>query len=279
MRKYPLAFFFLLTFAITWGLAGIYFLFPKFLTSLFGPISVSNPIFILAVWAPTTSGFILSAVIGGKMEVVGLLKRIRPGKVSIHWYLLLLLVVPATGIMMSIITRTAMPLQSASVSSLLSFLLINLITGPLGEEFGWRGFALPRLIGRYNAVVASLILGLIWGLWHLPSFLISGTPQSNLQFPYFILTALALSVIITWVFVHVKQSIFFSVLFHYIFNFTLSMISGALIQMSFTLTAFAVLIVALSGWDLGKPRITEDVSTAGARIDNKNKKTGRITNR
>ena len=68
-------------------------------------------------------------------------------------------------------------------------------------------------------------------------------------------------------------------MFHYIINFTLNMISGALMQMSFILTAFAVLIVVLSGWDLGKPRITEDVSTAGARIDNMNEKTGRTTNR
>jgi membrane protease YdiL (CAAX protease family) len=261
MRKHPLVYFFLLTFAITWGLAGLYFMLPNLFTSLFGPISAHNPIFILAVWAPTISGFILSAVTTRKSGVVGLLKRFVPARVGIGWYLLVTLVVPAAGILISVITRKVMPLQTMSVTSLLSFLFINLITGPLGEEFGWRGFALPRLLVRHKAVLAGLILGLIWALWHLPSFLISGTPQSNLQLPYFILAALALSVIITWVLIHAKQSIFLSFLFHYMVNFTLSVISGALMQISLVLTAFAIFIVALSGWDLGKPKIAIDSPT------------------
>ncbi len=241
MKKHPLTSFFLLTFAITWGLAGLYFLIPRRLTDLFGPISPSNPIFILAVWAPTLSGFILSAATGGKAAVAALLKRFLPGRVSVLWYLLVVVVVPAAGILISAVTRAAMPLQSASSFSFLSYLFINLITGPLGEEFGWRGFALPRLLARYKAAVAALILGLVWGLWHLPSFLVSGT----------------------WVFVHVKLSIFFGFLFHYFVNFTLSMISGALLPISLVLTAWAILIVALFGWDLGRPADLGRASSLG----------------
>src|SRR5574337_857223 len=61
-----------------------------------------------------------------------------------------------------------------------------LTTGPLGEELGWRGFALPRLLKRFNPFVASLVLGAIWGVWHLPSFYLAGMVQARLALPIFI---------------------------------------------------------------------------------------------
>jgi uncharacterized protein len=77
---------------------------------------------------------------------------------------------------------------------------VTLVTdpGPLGEEFGWRGFALPFLLGRRPPLAAALILGLVWAFWHLPTFLIPTLHQSQLSFPVFVLNSMALSVIMTW---------------------------------------------------------------------------------
>ena len=73
-------------------------------------------------------------------------------------------------------------------------------TGPLGEEFGWRGFALPRLLQRPSALAAALILGVVWWAWHLPLFFISSMSQWELSIPVFLLNVLALSVIMTWLY-------------------------------------------------------------------------------
>lgn len=59
------------------------------------------------------------------------------------------------------------------------FLLSGLLDGPFGEEPGWRGYALAKLQSRYNALVASLILGVLWAVWHLPFFFIEGSAQST----------------------------------------------------------------------------------------------------
>jgi membrane protease YdiL (CAAX protease family) len=255
VKRCPLLSFFIMTFAITWGLAALYFIFPNFLTSLLGPVSVSNPLFVLAVWAPTISGFILSAVTSGGRGVLALLKRFLPGRASVWWYVVTVLMIPVAGMLIVLAARGSIPLLTAAPATLLSFLFINLITGPLGEEFGWRGFALPRLLERFQPLLAAVILGAIWGAWHLPSFMMAGTPQSGLQLPYFLLSALCLSVIITWVFIHVRQSIFFGFLFHYMINFTLNLTGTSLLQLSLLLTAIAILVVVFFGWDLGKSKV------------------------
>ena len=81
-----------------------------------------------------------------------------------------------------------------------NFVLVLLLGGPLGEEFGWRGYALPALQERYSWRFASLILGVVWGVWHLPLFYIADTAQSHIPFALFMLSTIALSVLFTWLF-------------------------------------------------------------------------------
>lgn len=80
---------------------------------------------------------------------------------------------------------------------LLAFLISLIFGGPLAEEIGWRGYALPRLHEERNPLVSDLILGVVWGLWHLPLFFIAGTTQSFLAFVPFMLWAVGLSVLFT----------------------------------------------------------------------------------
>ena len=93
-------------------------------------------------------------------------------------------------------------------------LLLAVIKGPV-EEFGWRGFALPLLQRKFAPVWAGLILGVIWGLWHLPVFLLSGTQQSEWSFTAFFTGCLAISVIATALFNRSRGSILLSAFFHF----------------------------------------------------------------
>jgi hypothetical protein len=117
----------------------------------------------------------------------------------------------------------------------------------LGEEVGWRGFALPRLLARFSPIAASLLLGAVWGIWHLPSFFVSGLPQAGLQIPVFLLGALSLSVIATWIVIHARGSVFLSMLLHFSVNFTLNVLGVKLLQVGLFQTAAALILLAVYG--------------------------------
>lgn len=84
----------------------------------------------------------------------------------------------------------------------------------MGEELGWRGFALPRLQARMSALSASLILGLLWALWHLPLYLTAGHPLSEVFFGWFLLSILADAILFTWIFNNTRGSLLVVLLFH-----------------------------------------------------------------
>jgi uncharacterized protein len=95
-----------------------------------------------------------------------------------------------------------------------NFGLVLLVGGPLGEEFGWRGYALPVLTTKLGWRSASLIIGVIWGLWHLPLFFMSSTPQAHMPLAWFVVSTIAQSVIFAWVFRHSGQSIVPALVMH-----------------------------------------------------------------
>src|SRR5262245_49328835 len=192
MRKRPLLSFFVLTFAITWGLGACFALFPDRLVALFGPISNTNPLFYVAVYAPSLSALIVTAYADGIGGLRQLLSRLLRWRVSILWYFIVLLGMPALMVGSAVLTAwfsgEHFDFTKGHKELALYFVLLSLVRdpGPLGEELGWRGFALPRLLQRHSALTASLILGLIWGIWHLPAFFLSGLPQNQLSLPAFL---------------------------------------------------------------------------------------------
>jgi membrane protease YdiL (CAAX protease family) len=105
------------------------------------------------------------------------------------------------------LTDTPLPLLAL-------FLLIYAFTDGIGEELAWRGFALPRLLVRHSALIASLILGVIWALWHLPLLWTEAAAmyQQPLWLPMLDITAK--SVLFSWVFVHTRGSVLLAILFH-----------------------------------------------------------------
>ncbi len=88
-----------------------------------------------------------------------------------------------------------------------NFALVFLVGGPLGEEFGWRGYALPALQRRWGWRIASLVLGGAWALWHLPLFYSAGAVQSHLPLGLFALSAIASSVLFAWLFNRTEGSV------------------------------------------------------------------------
>ncbi len=101
----------------------------------------------------------------------------------------------------------------------LAFLFNLLFGGPLNEEVGWRGYALPRLQADWGALRSSFVLGLLWVFWHLPVFFIAGTSQSEMPFVAFALWVVALSILFTWVYNGTGGSLLLVILAHGAVNF------------------------------------------------------------
>jgi CAAX protease family protein len=246
-----LVLFFILTFVITWGIGAFAILLPAQFRAIFGEMSVFSPLFILAVAAPTISATILTLVCEGWSGLGALYARLIRWRFGIPWYALVLIGIPVLGWLTSRVAG-ADPTYDLSTPALIFAALLNLlITGPLGEELGWRGYALPRLLKRFNPFVASLILGAIWGVWHLPSFFVSSLVQAGLVLPIFLFGALCTSILATWVFQHTGGSVLVTVLLHYMLNFSLSVVGAPFPAFTLVMLVPTILVVLLDkrfGW-------------------------------
>lgn len=226
-KRYPLVTFFILTYVIAWTI-----LIPL---GVFLPHLLTNPVILIGGWSPTISAIILTGLTSGKAGVRELLRRGLRWWVGIHWYLVVffgIAIIGAGAIALNVLLGgtvpqlnlpTGVPSEPLYVIIPILFLSNIFIGGPIAEEFGWRGFALPRLQARIGALFAGLVIGVIWGLWHLPFFIFSeGAPVvGNLPFLWFLLLAVAWSVLFTWVYNNTKGSVLMMILFHTAINTTL----------------------------------------------------------
>src|SRR5919199_990316 len=126
---------------------------------------------------PTLAGLIITGSTEGRAGIRRLLRRIVLWRVGFVWYLFALIGVPVVMAIGTLILpgglASILALGPGYVPTYLgSFVLVTILGGPLFEEPGWRGFALPRLQPLHGPLVGTLILGLLWALWHLPEFLV-----------------------------------------------------------------------------------------------------------
>jgi CAAX protease family protein len=222
MRRYPVVSFFLLAYAVSWALW-----LPTLLFHLpvFDPSSHAPTLYILPgiVFGPTGSAFLMTAVTQGKAGVKHFLRRFVLWRVGWQWYAVAILMIPLTEVLIGLVLPGGQDaLRAFAPAALLLYpaaYLSHFYFGPLFEEAGWRGFALPRLQHRYGPLVGTLILGFFWGVWHffvyLPLWLqAGGVVGGMLSAGIFVLTTIAMSFIFTWVFNNTKGSILLAMLVH-----------------------------------------------------------------
>lgn len=191
---------------------------------------------LLGAFGPSLAALILTLRHEGMAGVRSLLKRLLRWRVGLPWYAFVLLWPAALSLARSgiavllgstppdfsqppFVQFVELPPEVAASTPFLAFLPFiflqqTLLGSSMGEELGWRGYALPRLQGQMDSFRASVLLGLLWGLWHLPLWLTQGHPQQNTFLLWPLLTLVATSVLFTWVYNHSRGSLLLMLLFH-----------------------------------------------------------------
>ena len=219
MRDVPdsmLAAFFVIAFGLAWGILALYLFAVDWAAATFGPISGTHPLFMLAVYSPAIAAIGLVMAHGGRRALRRFLGRLLLWRTSWPWALLLLVGLPLVFVVGALLkgNLATAPLLTEPAPVLLAAMAFMVVLGPI-EEIGWRGFALPLLQRRMAPFWAGMLLGLIWGLWHLPAFFLSGTPQGDWGFLPFFIGSVAVSLVLTPLFNHSRGSILLAMLFHY----------------------------------------------------------------
>lgn len=211
--------FVLVTFLITWGIAGFFIFFDELAVRLLGQISGTHPLFFLAVWAPAIAAVSVILHRRGKTGLKLYLQRLRLWRIPASWLLLILVGIPAVFFLGALIKGAPLqaPIFSDGASAVLMVMAIMLVLGPV-EELGWRGLALPVLQRHMAPVWAAILIGAVWGFWHLPAFYLSGTVQSAWGFAPFFVGNICLSLIVTPIFNRTGGSILWPMLYHYQLN-------------------------------------------------------------
>jgi CAAX protease family protein len=211
MRRHPLIAFFVLAYALTW------WIYPL--------LNVSPLLGIPGLFGPALAAMIMASVTDGRAGLRALLSRTVRWRVGLPWYAVALglptvLSLATAGLHYVLDAATFVQLGRLSVFDFVIFVLV------VGEELGWRGYALPQLLERWSALTSSLILGVLWGLWHLPTFLIPGTPQYGLPLPAFVLLTIEYSVLLTWLYLHTNGSVLLATLCHGAINLSQGLFLG-----------------------------------------------------
>jgi membrane protease YdiL (CAAX protease family) len=223
VKQHPLVTFFVLAYALSW-------IIESPLVFLGDSVNDIQELVIraLASNVPSALGIVFTGIILGKGSVRKLLGRLLPWRVNPLWYLVVFLgpvalvggVVGLNTLVGGPALSLGMPLLAVAIT-----LAISIFPGSaLGEEIGWRGYVLPRMQTRMSALSASLLLAPFWALWHLPLFVagwLQGT-QSPALYPAFIVSTIAFSVILTWVYNSTGGSLLMVVLLHATVNLPLS---------------------------------------------------------
>ena len=278
MFQHPLFSFFFMAYAFSWIVT-----IPAVLAEWgFLPAPLFQIFFLLKAFAgPFVAAFIMVNIMEGKEGMVRFRRRFIQVRAGWQWYLFILLGIPALFLVGIIVQPGALssfngfPNNSPVyflVYYLVNFLIIFFFGGPLAEEPGWRGFALPRMQLRYGPLSAALLLGVVWAFWHLPDFLTSaqgggpgtgwGTFFTNL--PIFVVMVVAISIVMTWVFNHTRGSLFIMLLLHASINTSgilpelfpapnIPAMTLANLALLIAITVPALLIVILTRGRLGYP--------------------------
>jgi uncharacterized protein len=220
LRRYPVTAFFILAYALTW---------PYMIVDALGshgllPFRLPMLLFIPMGYGPTFAALILTSALAGKTGIRTLLRRLLLWRVGLSWYAVAIfgpvILSAITVLLYAGLTGTPPVLPVVSTQLLITAPLLFLIGGLVnGEEIGWRGFALPRLQAKYSALTASLILGLLWALFHLPLFFTRGDSFASTSPLSFLVRMIAAAILFTWISNNTGGSLLLAYLMHAASNF------------------------------------------------------------
>jgi uncharacterized protein len=186
---------------------------------------------ILAANVPSALAIVLTAVVLGRGALRKLLARLLIWRINPLWYLVVLAPAALAGGMVALNALMGGPAMGVGVPLLTAVIMLAFFIFPgsaLGEEIGWRGYALPRLQSGRSALGASLILGVIWGFYHLPLYFTGQAERPLGLFPLLVVSTIALSVILTWVYNGTGGSLLVVVLLHATYNLPLTLLIAPL---------------------------------------------------
>ncbi len=183
VKQHPVLAYFVLTYVISWG-SILLVIGPSGIVGAPGPSQATMPlVYVAMLLGPSVAGLLLISVVNGKPGFRDLLTRWRKWRVGTQWYAVALLTAPLLVLVIDLALSSS---SAAYLPGILasdnqpSILLMGLIAGLLVgffEELGWTGFVIPELRRRHGILATGLIVGLLWGLWHLPLF--SGAARSS----------------------------------------------------------------------------------------------------
>jgi uncharacterized protein len=226
MRRHRLIAFFVITFAISWGIPGL-----VLLASTLGVAAVSidrhSPLSFLFFWAPALSAFLVIGWTQGRGGVRSFLRSIVRRRYKWRWWTSVVVGLPLLKLLAYALADDGIPIDvlasDLASGALVPIALLVLLESPV-SEIGWRGFALPLLQRRLNGLIAAIVLGVIWSIWFMP-WLLPGTVMnwslggdSIPAIVRFFAGAIALSIIMTVVFNGSEGSILLMVVFRWLNN-------------------------------------------------------------
>jgi membrane protease YdiL (CAAX protease family) len=244
--------FFALAYGISWAM----------LLVLYGLLGLPAAVVILLqTLGPTLAALVMAGHLEGPAGRRRLLARVRIWRVARRWYAVALVGIPAVCLLAALVVPGAfVGLGNASAVKLaiefLVFMAVGFFSGPLFEEPGWRGFALPHLQAQMGALRGTLVLGVLWAAWHLPQYLVPEWADENggldpMLVATFLLMVVAIAPIMTWLFNRTKGSLFLVMLAHAAINASLAALVVASSALNVGVLAFGglsiVLIVATRG--------------------------------
>jgi membrane protease YdiL (CAAX protease family) len=207
--------FVVLTFAMTWVL------FITVATAIPASTAHGYALVLLGAFAPGIVAVVLTARQTGRDGVRALLARILITNVAAKWYVFAVSYVVVVKLSAALLHRLIMGAWPPfGTDPLYVIPLAIAVSTPIqaGEEIGWRGYALPRLSDRYGLPAASVVLGAIWALWHLPQFFIAAADTYHQSFIVWAPQVIAISIAMAWLYAKTGGSLLLVMLMHAAIN-------------------------------------------------------------
>lgn len=178
------------------------------------------PISMIASFVPSVTGLLLIYHEDGKAGLLEVWNKVTKLDFNKYWLVPTLLLLPVTAAFSYFIGTGIFGGEGLNISAyvIITVVVMFFIGGPLGEEFGWRGFLLNHLLERYSVLRSGIILGLIWGVWHLPLHFITGSTQEYVPVWADIFMMTVVSVLFTWIFVNTGRNMLVALIFHWSIN-------------------------------------------------------------